>query len=113
MHARALVSVESAELRHECCTDSALDGAHAVTCPHLRPQDFVAGRGRQMHVLPLDKFVPSRQGRVVRDAARLDPSAVTGIGFALSLYTAEGEPNSKFGDGPFSLELHSVEVRTK
>ena len=38
----------------------------------------------------------------------LDASKMTGIGFSLSLYTADGKPNPQFGDGPFRLEVHGV-----
>ena len=40
----------------------------------------------------------------------LDPTAITGLGFSLSLYSADGDPNPQFGPGPFSLQAHSVRV---
>ena len=43
-------------------------------------------------------------------SAALDPVEVTGLGFGLSLYTADGKPNTNFGDGPFKLVVHGVEV---
>ena len=71
--------------------------------------DFVPTK-RALHTLPLSGFVPSRQGRVVRSLPPLDPAQVTGVGFALSLYTADGKPNEEFGSGPFRLEVHGIEV---
>uniref|UniRef100_A0A7S3AS24 NADH:ubiquinone oxidoreductase intermediate-associated protein 30 domain-containing protein n=1 Tax=Haptolina ericina TaxID=156174 RepID=A0A7S3AS24_9EUKA len=70
--------------------------------------DFQAG-ARRKHRLPLKGFLPSRQGRLIATPP-LDPAEVTGVGFALSLYTADGKPNPKFGDGPFRLTIHSIEV---
>jgi len=70
--------------------------------------NFRAG-ARRKHRLPLKGFVASKQGRVVTGAS-LDAAEVTGMGFALSLYTADGKPNKQFGDGPFKLVVHSVEV---
>ena len=70
--------------------------------------DFLTERDvRATHRLPLAEFIASKQGRPVRGAT-LDGSAVTGLGFGLSLYTADGKPNPHFGDGPFHLEVHSV-----
>lgn len=63
---------------------------------------------RGVYELPLAHFVPSRQGRVVSGAGTIDAAAVTGIGFGLSLYTADGKPNPEFRDGPFNLEVHSA-----
>ena len=40
----------------------------------------------------------------------LDPTVITGLGFSLSLYSADGKPNPQFGPGPFSLQAHSVRV---
>ena len=71
--------------------------------------DFLATRERATYRLPLSAFIPSKQGRVVRRGAPLDASRVTGVGFSLSLYTADGRPNPQFGDGPFSLEVHGVQ----
>ena len=62
---------------------------------------------RTTHRLRLSDFIPSSQGRVVKGVT-LDAAKVTGIGFSLSLYTADGKPNPKFGDGPFRLEVHGV-----
>ena len=70
-------------------------------------RDFIADKKRTTHKLPLSEFIPSSQGRVVKGVA-LDASKVTGIGFSLSLYTADGKPNPQFGDGPFRLEVHGV-----
>ena len=33
-----------------------------------------------------------------------------GLGFSLSLYSADGDPNPQFGPGPFSLQAHSLRV---
>ena len=74
-------------------------------------QNFRAG-ARQVHRLPLKAFLPSTRGRVMATDA-LDPAEVTGIGFALSLYTAEGKPNPHFGDGPFRLTVHGVKVEAE
>mmetsp|Transcript_845 Transcript_845/g.1398 ORF Transcript_845/g.1398 Transcript_845/m.1398 type:complete len:226 (-) Transcript_845:290-967(-) len=76
-------------------------------------QDFVAATGRQTHRLPLRRFIPSRQGRVMHGLPPLDPAAVTGLGFSLSLYTADGKPNPDFTDGPFRLVVHSIDVEEK
>jgi len=74
-------------------------------------QDFVPPAGRRTtHRLPLEGFVPTKQGRLVKEHPPLSPEAVTGLGFSLSLYTASGEPNPQFGPGPFSLEVHGVRV---
>merc|ERR1712194_260110 len=67
--------------------------------------DFMATKNRTTHRLYLDDFVASRQGA---KNAVLDGSKVTGIGFSLSLLTANNEPNMEFGDGPFRLEVYSV-----
>ena len=72
--------------------------------------DFVTRGGRQTFRLPLRSFVPTRQGRVVK-APPLSAAAVTGVGFSLSLYTADGKPNKEFGDGPFELTVHGVEIK--
>mmetsp|Transcript_30327 Transcript_30327/g.66367 ORF Transcript_30327/g.66367 Transcript_30327/m.66367 type:complete len:226 (+) Transcript_30327:29-706(+) len=64
---------------------------------------------RQTFQLPLDKFVPSKQGRALQGLT-LDPSEVTGVGLSLSLKTMDGRPNPHFGDGPFSLTLEGLEV---
>ena len=72
--------------------------------------DFVTRGRRQTFRLPLRSFVPTRQGRVVK-APPLSPAAVTGVGFSLSLYTADGKPNKEFGDGPFELTVHGVEIK--
>jgi len=72
-------------------------------------KDFVPGPRRTTHRLSLSGFVPSKQGRV-QGLPPLDPATVTGFGFALSLYTADGQPNPDFGPGPFRLEVHSVHV---
>ena len=72
--------------------------------------DFVPVAGRRAtHRLPLSTFVPTIRGRVVKGIS-LDPTAVTGLGFSLSLYSADGEPNPQFGPGPFSLQAHGVRV---
>ena len=68
--------------------------------------DFIAAK-RSTHRLPLSDFVPSSQGRVIKGKT-LNAAEVTGIGFSLSLYTADGKPNPNFGDGPFRLEVRSV-----
>ncbi len=73
-------------------------------------QDFVAHEKRTTHRLPLRDFLPSRQGRLVSGSPPLDPAEVTGIGFSLSLYTADGKPNPRFGPGPFQLHVHGVRV---
>ena len=74
-------------------------------------QDFVPPVGRRTtHRLPLEGFVPTRQGRLVKSSPPLSPEEVTGLGFSLSLYTADGKPNPQFGSGPFSLEVHGVRV---
>ena len=69
--------------------------------------DFLTSEKRATYKLPLADFIPSKQGRPV-SGAQLDGSGVTGIGFSLSLYTADGKPNPNFGDGPFRLQVHSV-----
>ena len=71
--------------------------------------DFVAG-ARARHTLPLTAFLPTRRGNPLVAAPPLDPAAVTGTGFGLSLYQADGQPNVKFGDGPFRLTIHRVEL---
>lgn len=72
--------------------------------------DFVPAPGkRATHRLPLACFVPSIRGRVLKGLT-LDPTVITGLGFSLSLYSADGEPNPQFGPGPFSLQAHSVRV---
>ena len=68
--------------------------------------DFIAGK-RTTHRLPLSAFIPSSQGRVMKGRT-LNAAEVTGIGFSLSLYTADGKANPKFGDGPFKLEVRGV-----
>ena len=56
-------------------------------------------------------LVPSKQGRVAR-GVQLNGAEITGIGFSLSLYSADGKPNPSFGAGPFRLHVHGVrEVR--
>ena len=72
--------------------------------------DFVAHPTRTTHRLALRDFLPGRQGTLVKGLPPLDPAAVTGLGFSLSLYTADGKPNPQFGDGPFGLEVHGVRV---
>lgn len=72
-------------------------------------QDFVVKGSRAQYELAISAFVPSRQGRVVTGAGPLDPTAVTGLGFSLSLYTADGKPNPEFGDGPFKLVIHKAD----
>jgi hypothetical protein len=72
-------------------------------------QDFVPTK-RALHTLPLSGFIPSKQGRVVSSLPPLDPSKVTGVGFALSLYTADGKPNEQFASGPFRLQVHGIQV---
>lgn len=62
--------------------------------------DFVAHKQRTTHRLALANFMPSKQGRRVRGVS-LERSNVTGLGFGLSVYTADGKPNPNFGDGPF------------
>jgi hypothetical protein len=74
--------------------------------------DFQPGASRTVHRLALSEFVPTKQGRVMAGLPPLDPTAVTGLGFSLSLYTAGGEPNPQFGPGPFRLAVHSVRVET-
>ena len=69
--------------------------------------DFLATKTRVTYRLPLRAFVPSKQGRVVQ-GVKLNAAEVTGIGFSLSLYTADGKPNPSFGSGPFRLQIHSV-----
>jgi hypothetical protein len=69
--------------------------------------DFRAAKTRATYRLPLSAFVPSKQGRVVR-GAKLNAAEVSGIGFSLSLYTADGKPNPFFGSGPFRLQIHGV-----
>lgn len=59
--------------------------------------------------LPLHDFVPSRRGQPVPGLV-LDPSKVTGVGLALSLYNMRGEPNPHFGDGPFQVTLRGLAV---
>ena len=71
--------------------------------------DFVAG-ARTQHILPLRAFSPTRRGNPLVAAPPLDPTAVTGLGFGLSLYSADGQPNEQFGDGPFRLTIHRVEM---
>jgi len=70
--------------------------------------DFIAAGERTTYRIPLTAFVASRQGSAAKGVT-LDAQQVTGIGFSLSLYTAEGEPNPDFGPGPFRLEVHGVQ----
>lgn len=73
--------------------------------------DFLAAKKRSTYRLPLSAFVPSKQGRVAR-GVQLNGAEITGIGFSLSLYSADGKPNPSFGAGPFRLHVHGVrEVR--
>ena len=69
--------------------------------------DFVAKKERSTYRLALSDFIAGKQGRPVKNAV-LDAAQVTGIGFGLSLYTANGNKNTNFGDGPFRLEVYSV-----
>ena len=73
--------------------------------------DFLAAKKRSTYRLPLSAFVPSKQGRVAR-GVQLNGAEITGIGFSLSLYSADGKPNPSFGAGPFRPHVHGVrEVR--
>merc|ERR1740124_752576 len=66
--------------------------------------DFLTSSVEETYTLPLSNFIASIQGRPVKNAV-LDVSKITGIGFSLSLYTADGEPNPNFRDGPFQLDV--------
>mmetsp|Transcript_22534 Transcript_22534/g.24888 ORF Transcript_22534/g.24888 Transcript_22534/m.24888 type:complete len:241 (-) Transcript_22534:70-792(-) len=69
--------------------------------------DFVPSSSVENYTLPISDFIASKQGRPMKDTV-IDPSHITGIGFSLSLYTADGKPNADFHDGPFQLEIESV-----
>ena len=85
-----------------------LGDSWAMSTP-IFAHDFAPTAGFATYRLPLSDFIPSRQGRAVnREKHKLDASSVTGLGFSLSLYTADGRPNPQFGDGPFRLEVRSV-----
>jgi hypothetical protein len=72
--------------------------------------DFRGEAGvRQTWRLPLESFVPTKQGRPVKGVV-LDPTLVTGMGFSLSLYDMEGRSNSHFGDGPFKLSVEGIRI---
>ena len=60
-------------------------------------------------VLPFESFVPTIRGSPVKGAV-LDPSAITGVGIALSLYDMQGKPNPHFGDGPFKISIEGFRV---
>eukprot|EP00310_Coccolithus_braarudii_P012426 CAMPEP_0183353228 /NCGR_PEP_ID=MMETSP0164_2-20130417/33138_1 /TAXON_ID=221442 /ORGANISM="Coccolithus pelagicus ssp braarudi, Strain PLY182g" /LENGTH=192 /DNA_ID=CAMNT_0025525877 /DNA_START=147 /DNA_END=725 /DNA_ORIENTATION=+ len=70
--------------------------------------DFEPSPQRSVHRLLLRDFIPSRQGGVIKGIAPLDGANVTGLGFSLSLYTADGKPNPRFGNGPFRLEIYGM-----
>lgn len=50
--------------------------------------------------LPLDKFVATSFGRVVKDAGPVDPQEINGLGFLL------GDKKA----GPFKMEVESIKV---
>lgn len=70
--------------------------------------DFVASKKRTTHRLLLSDFKGSRGPRRVKGAPPVDPEAVTGLGFSLSLLSDSGEPNPDFGPGPFKLQVYGV-----
>lgn len=76
--------------------------------------DFKTESGRRStHRLPLASFVPSKQTPVYPLARelRLNPKLVTGIGFSLSLRTADGKRNPHCTtDGGFRLVVHNLRV---
>eukprot|EP00746_Dinoflagellata_sp_MGD_P168134 gnl/MRDRNA2_/MRDRNA2_99329_c0_seq1.p1 gnl/MRDRNA2_/MRDRNA2_99329_c0~~gnl/MRDRNA2_/MRDRNA2_99329_c0_seq1.p1 ORF type:complete len:227 (-),score=31.17 gnl/MRDRNA2_/MRDRNA2_99329_c0_seq1:115-795(-) len=72
--------------------------------------DFRGEAGvKQSWVLPLTSFIPTIRGSPVKGAV-LDPTAITGVGIALSLYDMHGKPNSHFGDGPFKISIEGLKI---
>ena len=60
------------------------------------------------YMILLDKFVASRWGRVAAEAT-LYIGQVTGIGFSLSLISADDTPNPDFDPRPFRLVVYDVQ----
>ena len=75
------------------------------------PAASLVPRVRHTLELPFSAFRASRMGRPVPDAAPLVASHIRSIGLSLALVDDRGRPrHDHFGDGPFSLTLHSVGV---
>lgn len=85
---------------------------HSVWTPvwgcDFPPQTLLPG-GRSSFVLPLSHFHASRMGSHV-DGISLSITEAISVGMSLALVDSEGNPNPRFGDGPFLLVLESLEV---
>jgi NADH dehydrogenase [ubiquinone] 1 alpha subcomplex assembly factor 1 len=62
------------------------------------------------HTLPLSGFSAQRRGQTLEGVTLEDPSKIKYVGLILSLVTQEGKPNPHFGDGPFRIVLHELEM---